>query len=50
MFKNLYYVMNYPTFFKWQMTAVVVGAVYGWWAKKQWDSYKEACDAERASN
>ena len=48
MFKNLYMVMNYTTFYKWQLAAMAVGAglVGCWWMINSWEKdYKEARDA-----
>lgn len=48
MFKNLYVMMSYSTFYKWQLAAMAVGGglVGCWWLLTKWDeNYKEARDA-----
>lgn len=48
MFKNLYLMMSYATFYKWQLAAMAVGGglVGGWWLLSNWErDYKTAKDA-----
>ena len=45
MFKSLFMMMDYSTFMKWQLLAIVSGAGLGWCAAKWEEAYKEARDA-----
>ena len=45
MLKNLFMFMDYSTFMKWQLLAIVSGAGLGWCAAKWEEAYKEARDA-----
>lgn len=45
MYKNLYLFMDYLTFTKWQLFAVVSGAFLGWSTCKFLDAYQEAKEA-----
>ena len=48
MFKSLYVMMSYTTFYKWQLAAMAVGGglVGMWWAISNWEKdYKSAKEA-----
>lgn len=43
MFKNLWMVMDYGTYFKWQLLGIVSGIALGWCACDLWEtSYRDA--------
>ena len=43
MFKNLWMIMDYGTYFKWQLLGIVSGIALGWCACDLWEnSYRDA--------